>query len=128
MCAQQHHPPASAWVHHSKSAAHQTSQPWGLSRQEVEQYQQQKAHHPCHLRALLQGVPERDVGPEALELLRRVGLPAEMALRAAHTYSGGNKRKLSLALALAGRPAAVLLDEPSSGAHGIGVQGPGVDS
>ena len=62
------------------------------------------------------------MGPEALELVRRVGLPGEMALRAAHTYSGGNKRKLSLAIALAGRPAAVLLDEPSSGAHGSWAQ------
>ena len=62
------------------------------------------------------------MGPEALELVRRVGLPGEMALRAAHTYSGGNKRKLSLAIALAGRPAAVLLDEPSSGAYGSWAQ------
>jgi ABC-type glutathione transport system ATPase component len=83
-----------------------------------------EARHPCHRRALIQGVPEREVGAEALELLRRVGLPGEMALRAAHTYSGGNKRKLSLAIALAGRPAAVLLDEPSSGAQGVRKQGP----
>ena len=83
-----------------------------------------EAHHPCHFCALIQGVPEREVGAEALELVRRVGLHAEMALRPAHTYSGGNKRKLSLAVALAGRPAVVLLDEPSSGAHGFG--GPGV--
>ena len=31
------------------------------------------------------------------------------------SYSGGNKRKLSLAIALVGRPAVVLLDEPSTG-------------
>ena len=31
------------------------------------------------------------------------------------TYSGGSKRKLSLALALVGRPSVVLLDEPGSG-------------
>ena len=30
-------------------------------------------------------------------------------------YSGGNKRKLSTAVALVGGPAVILLDEPSSG-------------
>lgn len=36
-----------------------------------------------------QGAAEEEVDAEALELLRRVGLPGEMALRPAHTYSGG---------------------------------------
>jgi ABC-type multidrug transport system ATPase subunit len=35
--------------------------------------------------------------------------------RLAHELSGGNKRKLSLAIALVGDPAVLLLDEPSSG-------------
>lgn len=35
--------------------------------------------------------------------------------RLAHKLSGGNKRKLSLAIALIGDPAVLLLDEPSSG-------------
>jgi ABC-type molybdenum transport system ATPase subunit/photorepair protein PhrA len=35
--------------------------------------------------------------------------------RQAGTYSGGNKRKLSVAIALIGEPAVVLLDEPSTG-------------
>lgn len=33
----------------------------------------------------------------------------------AGTYSGGNKRKLSVAIALIGNPRIVMLDEPSSG-------------
>jgi hypothetical protein len=45
----------------------------------------------------------------------RVGLPPGMARRPSGTLSGGNKRKTALALALVGSPAAVLLDEPSSG-------------
>ena len=35
--------------------------------------------------------------------------------RACETYSGGNKRKLSVAAALVGDPGVVLLDEPSTG-------------
>lgn len=33
----------------------------------------------------------------------------------AGTYSGGNKRKLSVAVAMIGNPPVVLLDEPSTG-------------
>lgn len=32
-----------------------------------------------------------------------------------YSYSGGNKRKLSTAIALVGGPAVILLDEPSTG-------------
>jgi len=35
--------------------------------------------------------------------------------KAAGTYSGGNKRKLSLGIALIGEPNIVLIDEASSG-------------
>lgn len=38
---------------------------------------------------ITQGVAEEEVDAEAAELLQRVGLPAEMALRPAQTYSGG---------------------------------------
>lgn len=33
----------------------------------------------------------------------------------AGTYSGGNKRKLSTAIAIIGKPPIIFLDEPSSG-------------
>ena len=35
--------------------------------------------------------------------------------RACESYSGGNKRKLSVAVALVGEPPVVLMDEPSTG-------------
>jgi len=47
-------------------------------------------------------------------LIKGVGL-TEFADRMAEKLSGGNKRKLSLAIALIGDPKVVLLDEPSSG-------------
>lgn len=49
-----------------------------------------------------------------MALVEAVGLSPH-APRQAGTYSGGNRRKLALAIALVGRPAVVLLDEPSSG-------------
>lgn len=63
----------------------------------------------------VQGVPRRHVKYQVEEIICRVALPREMAHRPAGQYSGGNKRKLSLGIALIGGPAAVLLDEPSSG-------------
>jgi ABC-type multidrug transport system ATPase subunit len=47
-------------------------------------------------------------------LIRQVGLTPH-ADRTSGTYSGGNKRKLSLAISLIGSPTVLLLDEPSSG-------------
>ena len=39
----------------------------------------------------------------------------ECADRQCGTYSGGNKRKLSIGLALVGEPSIIFLDEPSTG-------------
>ena len=39
----------------------------------------------------------------------------EYADRQCGTYSGGNKRKLSIGLALVGEPSIIFLDEPSTG-------------
>jgi ABC-type multidrug transport system ATPase subunit len=55
-----------------------------------------------------------DVEHNVTAVLSAVGLQA-FQYRMAHTLSGGNKRKLSLGIALMGNPTVVLLDEPSSG-------------
>ncbi|KAL8973521.1 MAG: hypothetical protein Q9197_002231 [Variospora fuerteventurae] len=67
-----------------------------------------------HLRfyARVRGV--EDVERNVQEGLRAVGLEP-FCHRMAAALSGGNKRKLSLAIALMGNPAVLLLDEPSSG-------------
>lgn len=67
-----------------------------------------------HLRfyAQIRGVP--DVEHNVREVIRAVGL-SPYSSRMAAKLSGGNKRKLSLGVALMGNPTVLLLDEPSSG-------------
>ncbi|KAF4122711.1 ABC-type branched-chain amino acid transport system, ATPase component [Geosmithia morbida] len=55
-----------------------------------------------------------DVEHNVSAILNAVGL-ASFETRMAAALSGGNKRKLSLGIALMGNPTVVLLDEPSSG-------------
>lgn len=62
--------------------------------------------------ARVRGVP--DVQHNVQEVIRAVGLTM-FASRMAAKLSGGNKRKLSLGIALIGNPTVLLLDEPSSG-------------
>ncbi|KAL2887992.1 ABC transporter [Ceratocystis lukuohia] len=62
--------------------------------------------------ARVRGVPDMENSVSAI--ISAVGLGA-FAARPAHALSGGNKRKLSLGIALMGNPGVVVLDEPSSG-------------
>lgn len=62
--------------------------------------------------ARIRGVSDVDYNVKAV--VRAVGLQPYQA-RLAATLSGGNKRKLSLGIALMGNPTVLLLDEPSSG-------------
>lgn len=65
--------------------------------------------------ARLRGLPARTVPLEAERLLQQMGL-AKLADRRCGTYSGGNQRRLSVAVALIGQDSGVVcLDEPSTG-------------
>ncbi|XP_077470976.1 retinal-specific phospholipid-transporting ATPase ABCA4-like isoform X1 [Stigmatopora argus] len=67
-----------------------------------------------YLYARLRGVPEDEIPRVAEWGIQKLGL-SEYSGRCAGTYSGGNKRKLSTAIAMIGCPALVLLDEPTTG-------------
>lgn len=72
------------------------------------------AREHLFLYARLKGVPEDLLEPFANGLLQFLGL-MPYADKLAGTFSGGNKRKLSVGIALVGNPAVVFLDEPSTG-------------
>ncbi|XP_071508675.1 phospholipid-transporting ATPase ABCA3-like [Diadema antillarum] len=62
----------------------------------------------------LRGMPERQIPPQVHKLLHIFNLEPH-ANKQAKNLSGGNKRKLSTAIALIGNPPIVFLDEPSTG-------------
>ncbi|KFR01466.1 ATP-binding cassette sub-family A member 1, partial [Nipponia nippon] len=62
----------------------------------------------------LRGVPEEETSRVAQWGIAKLGLGPH-ADRPAGKYSGGNKRKLSTAIALLGSPPVVFLDEPTTG-------------
>lgn len=64
--------------------------------------------------ARLRGVPEKDINTVVEWGVRKLGL-LQHATRVAADYSGGNKRKLSTAIALVGNPPVMFLDEPTTG-------------
>ncbi len=66
------------------------------------------------LQTALHGIPKAERAARGTELLARVGL-AEAGDRKVGGYSGGMKRRLDLALALAHGPSILFLDEPTTG-------------
>uniref|UniRef100_W5N6N8 P-type phospholipid transporter n=1 Tax=Lepisosteus oculatus TaxID=7918 RepID=W5N6N8_LEPOC len=64
--------------------------------------------------ARLRGVPEKEVKMVAEWGIKKLGL-VKYSNKSAGTYSGGNKRKLSTAMALIGCPPVIFLDEPTTG-------------
>lgn len=72
------------------------------------------AHENLVMYARIKGIPLTLVNEVATQLVDLVGLK-RFRDKPAGSYSGGNKRKLSLAIPLIGNPSLVLLDEPSTG-------------
>ena len=69
-----------------------------------------------HLRmyARIKGIPDDKEDQVVSNMIQLMNLSGH-ADRLAGGYSGGNKRKLSVAIALLGGPKIVFLDEPSTG-------------
>ena len=66
------------------------------------------------LQARLYGIGKTESQKIAAELIERFQM-SEFATREAKTYSGGQKRRLELALGIVHRPKLVFLDEPTTG-------------
>ncbi|RWS17143.1 ATP-binding cassette sub-family A member 3-like protein [Dinothrombium tinctorium] len=64
--------------------------------------------------ANIRGVPKNELHSTVKQMLYLTDLEKYSDI-VANNYSGGNKRKLSLAIAMIGCPAVILLDEPTSG-------------
>ncbi|KAM9425735.1 phospholipid-transporting ATPase ABCA1 [Pholidichthys leucotaenia] len=64
--------------------------------------------------ARIRGVPEKEVTMVAEWGIHKLGL-VKYSNSSAGTYSGGNKRKLSTAIAMIGCPPVIFLDEPTTG-------------
>jgi ATP-binding cassette, subfamily A (ABC1), member 3 len=63
---------------------------------------------------LLRGVPKSEIAGVSLKLATELNFMKHID-KLVKEYSGGNKRKLSTAVALIGNPAVIYLDEPTTG-------------
>ena len=61
--------------------------------------------------ARLKGIPSSEIAQQVNALIQQIRLPVGDEHRPVGTFSGGNRRKVSLAMALVGKPQIVFLDE-----------------
>jgi ATP-binding cassette subfamily A (ABC1) protein 3 len=66
------------------------------------------------IHALIRGVPRSQIPSVVKNLSEKLGFAKYLKMRVKN-YSGGNRRKLSMALALIGDPQIIFLDEPTTG-------------
>lgn len=67
-----------------------------------------------YLFARLRGIPSDRISEIVKTLINMLNLN-KFAQQKCKTYSGGNKRRLSMAIALIGNPSLILMDEPTAG-------------
>ena len=72
------------------------------------------AYEHLSLYASIKGIPFKNINREVLKLLKRVKLE-KVGSNLVETFSGGMKRRLSVAMSLIGNPMIVFLDEPTTG-------------
>eukprot|EP00808_Paulinella_micropora_P011872 g18625.t1 len=72
------------------------------------------ARETLFLYARIKGLPEDKIAAYATRIIKKLTLE-EYADKPCQGYSGGNKRKLSVGMALIGNPKILFLDEPSTG-------------
>ncbi|KAL3242105.1 hypothetical protein MRX96_021472 [Rhipicephalus microplus] len=77
-------------------------------------YDELTAKEHLRLYSRFRGIPVKDENKVIEWTLQKLGLTS-YADRVVGTYSGGNKRKLSTAIALLGGPPVIYLDEPTTG-------------
>ncbi|BFZ20641.1 hypothetical protein BsWGS_23680 [Bradybaena similaris] len=77
-------------------------------------YDELTAREHLQLYCRLRGIPPSDEKQVVEWALNKLGL-SKYADKLSGTYSGGNKRKLSTAIALIGHPPLIFLDEPTTG-------------
>ncbi len=86
----------------------------GVALQDIQVDPESTARDQLRFQGRLYGMDARAAADRAEELLARFGL-ADAAVRKAKDLSGGNKRRLHVALALVHRPGILFLDEPTVG-------------
>ncbi|XP_076468817.1 phospholipid-transporting ATPase ABCA3-like isoform X2 [Babylonia areolata] len=105
---------ASVWQHSVKSDIRAVQANMGYCPQFDALIDQMTGRDTLVMYARMRGVPSSDIKRIVDNLISLLMLEPHADKMTMH-YSGGNKRKLSMGIALVGGPAVILLDEPSTG-------------